>query len=145
MLIFHALIISFSNALPLKKNLFNITIYSSFMSSDCFVLIHDTVLYFFSWSQLMTLSSVTSSAIYISLISIVPSGISHQKMAQRVCKRKKYQASEPKIAARHLISFSQTPQMLLCIITARLTSFWSLRYKEVVFNNYTGFIGKLTK
>lgn len=144
MLIFHALIISFSNALPFKKITCSTLLYTVHLCLLT-VLCLFMILFFISLVDDTVICHLICHLHLININCALRDQFCHQKMAQRVCKWQKYEASVPKIAARHLISFSQTPQMLLCIITARLTSFWSLRHKEVVFNNHTAFIGKLTK
>lgn len=68
-------------------------------------------------------------------------GFSHQKMAQRACKYKKYQKAVPKII--DITPLSSDPTGAPVNNYSAFTLFYSLRFREFVFNNHTACTRKL--
>jgi len=129
-LIFHALIIFFPNALPLKKKITCLTILHAIHFCPVNVLCLFMIQLFISLVDDTVICHLTCHLLLINLNCALRDQFCHPKMAQRVCKCKKYQKSVPK--SSHF-SWSDLTDVAGRNHSA-LTLLQSLKYKAVVFN-----------
>lgn len=140
MLIFHALIIFFfSNALPLK-NITCPTMLFAVHFCPVNVLCLFVILLFIPLVDDTIICHLICHLHLININCAHRNGFSHQKMAQRVCKWKKYQKAVPKII--DITPLSSEPTGAPVNNEGAFTLFCSLRCREFVFNNHTACTGK---
>lgn len=99
------------------------------------------ILFFISWVDDTIICHLICHLHLININYALRDGFCHQKMAQRVCKWKKYQKAVPKII--DITPLSSDPTDAPANNCRAFTLFQSPRCGEVVFNSHSACTGKL--